>query len=216
MLGQAGVGRGNAVSIMLPNRPQAVIAFYAANRLGAIANMVHPLMSAGELEHSLALVGAKVLVTMDTFYDKAVQAIDGWVEDRNGHGCMMVVTKMVDELPIYARAVFKVRAKKKDPPAHPLHAGRDVALYRAFIGRGSLANKQLNIAHDAEIVTDRAQDPAAILFSGGTTGTLKGILLSNGNINAEAAQALSILSFPPPRATACWAPFPSFTGLAWP
>lgn len=212
-LAESGIKRGDVVSIMLPNCPQAVIAFYATNKLGAIANMVHPLMSAGELEYSLALVGAKMLVTMDLFYDKATQAIDGWNSNRDGHGCKIVVTKIVDELPIYARAVFKVRAKKEDLPAHPVRAGKGVALYRTFIGRGSLANKQLDAVHDTEIAADRAQDPAAILFSGGTTGTPKGILLSNANINAETAQALSILSFPPTPGDRVLGALPLFHGF---
>ncbi|MGN0072916.1 MAG: AMP-binding protein, partial [Coriobacteriales bacterium] len=58
-LEEAGVQKGDVVAVMLPNCPQAAVAFYAANKIGAIASMIHPLLSAAELQHALELTDAK-------------------------------------------------------------------------------------------------------------------------------------------------------------
>lgn len=195
-LADAGIGKGDVVSIMLPNCPQAVIAIYAANKIGAIANVIHPLMSQGELEHSLALVGTKLLLTMDIFYDKASAAAAANAEKIVGATCQLVVTKIVDELPLYARAAFKLRAKKMGMAAAPVREDGTTASYRHFMQRGIyLRGKNLGVAAPVED-EKLAQQPAVILFSGGTTGTPKGILLSNDNLNAEVAQVRAGASLP--------------------
>ena len=65
-----GVKEGEAVTICMPNAPQAVVMFYAVNKIGAIANMVHPLSSEKEIEFCLKLSKSVVCLTLDQFYGK--------------------------------------------------------------------------------------------------------------------------------------------------
>ena len=65
-----GVREGDAVTIAMPNCPQAIYMFYAVNRVGAIANMVHPLSSEKELEFYINESKSVTVVTLDQFYGK--------------------------------------------------------------------------------------------------------------------------------------------------
>lgn len=69
-LAAIGVKPGESVTICMPNAPQAVIMFYAVNKVGAIANMVHPLSSEKEIEFCLKESGSVVCLTLDQFYEK--------------------------------------------------------------------------------------------------------------------------------------------------
>ena len=65
-----GVGEGERVTICMPNMPQAVVMFYAVNKIGAVANMVHPLSAEEELVFYLNISGSRIALTMDRFYPK--------------------------------------------------------------------------------------------------------------------------------------------------
>ena len=70
-----GVRPGDAVTICLPNIPQALDCFYAVNRIGAVANMVHPLSAQNEIIYYLNVAESKVIVTVDLFYEKVTAAL---------------------------------------------------------------------------------------------------------------------------------------------
>src|SRR3546814_18024452 len=53
---------------MMPTTPQGVIAFYAANKLGAVAALIHPLSSSEEIGQALDATGARIALTLDAFY----------------------------------------------------------------------------------------------------------------------------------------------------
>ena len=72
-----GVGPGDAVTICLPNIPQALDCFYAVNRIGAVCNMVHPLSAQSEITYYLNVAESKVIVTVDLFYEKVAAALRG-------------------------------------------------------------------------------------------------------------------------------------------
>ena len=63
-----GIRAGDHVMICMPNCPQAVIAFYAVNRLDAVAVMVHPLSSKGELEYVVGYADCRIIITLDMFF----------------------------------------------------------------------------------------------------------------------------------------------------
>ena len=65
-----GVQEGEAVTICMPNAPQALVMFYAVNLIGAVSNMIHPLSSEKEIEFCLRKSGSAVCLTLDQMYGK--------------------------------------------------------------------------------------------------------------------------------------------------
>ncbi len=174
-LAAIGVKEGERVTICMPNAPQAVIMFYAINKIGAIANMVHPLSSEKEIEFYLKESASVVCITLDQFYGK-FENIRGNVPIRS-----LILTSIKDVLsPIKKKGYYLAQGRKiKKVPANA-----EIVWWEKFLKDG-------NNYHGPFHVERKSQDPAVILYSGGTTGTTKGILLSNLNFNALCQQIIA-------------------------
>lgn len=174
-LAAIGVKEGERVTICMPNAPQAVIMFYAVNKVGAIANMVHPLSSEKEIEFYLKESASVVCITLDQFYGK-FENIRGNVPLRS-----LILTSIKDVLsPIKKKGYYLAQGRKiKKVPANA-----EIVWWEKFLRDG--ANY-----HGPFHVERKSEDPAVILYSGGTTGTTKGILLSNMNFNALSQQIIA-------------------------
>ena len=170
-LAAEGLREGDRFLISMPTCPQAVIAFYAANRLGALPALIHPLSTASEITLFLDISGARMALTLDAFYGPLAAATPANPLER------IVVARVAEYLPPLKRLGFWLAKGRKIPRVPP---DRRVREWRAL-----LAGAQ----GDAPRGAVTTNDPAAILFSGGTTGVPKGILLSNRNFIAQGLQA---------------------------
>ena len=169
-LAALGLKMGERILIAMPTVPQGGIAFYAANKLGAVPAMVHPLSTVPELEHYLNATGARAALTLDAFYGRFAQVRPRVPLET------LILARIPDYLSPLKAAGFALTKGRKIPkvPADPrivrwkdLLDARHPSVPRAPAG---------------------PDDPAAILFSGGTSSHPKGIVLSNRNFVADGMQ----------------------------
>jgi len=178
-----GVKKGDRVTICMPNSPQAVDSFYALNRIGATSNMIHPLSAAQEIRFYLDFSHSRIILTLDQFYGKVAS-----IQNELKEPATILVARVQDELPPVL-AVGYALTKARKIPALPKEGS--YLRWNDFLAAGRRRKEPLP-KHDG-----KHSDGASILYSGGTTGTTKGILLSNMNFNALATQTIAASGFAP-------------------
>lgn len=174
-----GIKEGETVTICMPNAPQGVDSFYALNRIGAVPAMIHPLSAAGEITFYLKDTDSKAILVLDMFYEKVEQAVKDL-----GRPVKIIVARIQDELKFPLNILYPLTLKKKPPE---LPDSENVVRWNDFIAAGK--NETLPETFPS------ADKTAAILFSGGTTGTSKGILLTNLNMNALGMEVAAAAGF---------------------
>ena len=170
-----GIRENDAVTIAMPNCPQAIYAFYAINLIGGIANMIHPLSAEKEIEFYLNESNSITAITLDQFYHKFENI------RKNTNVVNIVIASIKDELskPIKAGYMLTEALKiEKIPSDAP------VIRWKQFMSLASSCFYNYK-------VNRKSDDDAVILYSGGTTGTTKGIVLTNKNFNALSQQIVA-------------------------
>ncbi|MBR7072156.1 MAG: AMP-binding protein [Eubacterium sp.] len=165
-----GIGKGDKVTICMPNAPQGVDAFYALNRISAVPAMIHPLSAEGEIKFYVTNSNSKAVVVLDMFYEKVLRALED-VE----YPVKVIVARIQDALPFPLNMLYPLTVKEKPAPL-PADNGNVIG-WNEFIA-GAKTVKSLPEEFPGK------DDTAVILFSGGTTGVSKGIELTNMNMNA--------------------------------
>ena len=194
-----GIGKGDRVTICMPNCPQALCSFYALNRIGAVSNMIHPLSAPGEIKFFLSFSHSKAVLTIDQFYEKVSSVLPGLDEP-----CTLIVAKIQDELFPWLAVGYSLTAGRKYP-APPKNGA--YIWWNEFLRAG----RRPGVALPPD--DGKADDGASILYSGGTTGTTKGILLSNMNFNALGLQTIAASGFAPITGLKMLSVMPMFHGF---
>ena len=167
-----GAEKGERITICMPNTPEAIYMFYAVNEIGAVANMIHPLSSEKEIEEYLIQAGSKIMFCVDISYPK-VEAIL-----KNTSVEQVIVVSPTRSMDFLVRVIYKLTKGRKNHIKKSQH----VIMWDQFLNK---ASKYIGNPH-ARV---NAKDDAVIMYSGGTTGKPKGIILSNLNFNAQALGA---------------------------
>ena len=173
-----GIKSGDRVTVCLPNIPQAVIIFYAIIYLGAYANMIHPLSSGNEIEFYVNVSKSKLLFIFDAFFSKAASINCPTLQK-------VIYAGAAEYLPLPLRAAFKLtKGRKIKKPQLIENSSFTVVSWADFLKD----YKKNIIKNDFKAQNTKPTDTAVILYSGGTTGLQKGIMLSHLNFNALATQ----------------------------
>ena len=175
-----GVRPGDKVTVCLPNVPQAVFSLYALNYIGAIASMIHPLSAEGEIIFYIKTAGSRFCITLDQFAEKFNEVLKKTDIEK------LIITGAEDELNFVKKSAYRLFIKTKKQKS--VKTGGKMILWSDFIKDGK--KTVVTAAHKKDV------DPAVILFSGGTTGVTKGIMLSNLNFNALACQTIEMAHYP--------------------
>lgn len=165
-----GVKEGDTIAICMANTPEAILMFYAANMVGALVSLIHPLSAEKEIQNYINGSGATFLLSLDLVYDKVHNIVDNTCIKK------IVIASAGDSLKTIKKFLYKFKNRGTVPK---IELTDDIMTWNEFINYG--------YDYQGEIACLKgANDPAVILYSGGTSGDPKGILLTNMNFNALA------------------------------
>ncbi len=174
ILRDLGVRKGDRFLILLPNVPQAVIGFYGALLAGAVVVLVNPLSSREELARQLADSGAQTVLTLSRFYPEVVRPLQQEGQVRN-----VILTNVKTYLPWPQRALFRLTRERQEGHRLPAYEAEKVLWWERLMRRYADSFQAPSVTSD---------DLAALLYTGGTSGTPKGVMLSHRNLVANALQ----------------------------
>jgi long-chain acyl-CoA synthetase len=168
-----GVQKGTRVATLLPNSPQVLITYYAVLRLGGILVQFNPLYVEHEIEFQLNDSGAEVAVVFDQMYPKVKN-----VRDKTPLKTV-IVTGVQDFLPFPKNWLYPL-TKRRDRDFVRVSRNEPVLfMSQCLNGRGQVKE---------DVRLDVWNDPALFQYTGGTTGTPKGVVLTHGNLMANLVQ----------------------------
>jgi len=186
-LGRLGAGKGDRVAIMLPNLPQAVIAYYGALKAGCVVVQTNPLYKGEELAQQMANSGAKVLVALDIFrpiIDPIMPDATGGSDGQDAADATsleaVIYCNVRDYLPTIKRLLYPIKARGDGMWAPIKNPSPPLYDFVSLLER-SAVTAPLNV-HLA------ADDVALLQYTGGTTGTPKGVILTHRNLVANTLQ----------------------------
>lgn len=167
-----GIKEDDVVAIATPNIPQAIIMIYAVNKIGAVLNMIHPLSSENEFKEYINKVNAKIILILDTFYEKLEKI-------KNDINLEHIIVASIDEvLPTLKAIAYNFTNKKPS-----IEQTNKTIYWRSFVSNTDNYNT-------TNPLTNREDKLALMLYSGGTTGKVKAVCLSNRQIIESAKQML--------------------------
>ena len=191
----AGIRAGDRVTICMPNTPQALDCFYALNRIGAVSNMIHPLSAEEEIRFYLDVSGSQAILTLDRFYGKVAAAAA-----RAKRKPKLWIARLQPELKPLMRLGYNLTQGRKTPKLPQEGCTLWTDLLRKAAGTLPSDDGQCDTC-------------ASILYSGGTTGTTKGICLSSYNFNALALQTIAASGYESIRGCTMLSVMPVFHGF---
>ncbi len=173
-----GLGRGHRVGLVLPNTPYYVAAYFAVLKIGAVVVNFNPLYSIEELEIQARDSGVIAMITLDLklLFDKIAALLQSGVLQT------AIVCRFADLLPPLKRVLFK------------LFKGSDIARFDVEPPHGEVLNWQALTSNDGSFtpaIIKPEEDTALLQYTGGTTGTPKGAMLSHAALTINVQQIIA-------------------------
>lgn len=176
-----GVAKGDRVAIMLPNCPQAVVSYYGVLLAGAVVVQTNPLYVERELEHQLRDSGAVAIITVDLLHGRLSRVRGERPEEGPIPGLRhAIITSIADGLPFPKNLLYPIK-QRKDGFKNDIPYGRNGVLSYKKLLSGRAPSVELP-------PLPRGDELAALQYTGGTTGTPKGVMLTHGNFVSNTMQ----------------------------
>ena len=173
-----GLNPGDKVSIMLPNLPQTVIAFWAVLKAGCVVVMTNPLYMEKELVQHFTDAGVRFVITADLCWPKLNS-----LRDRLGVE-KYFITSIADVLRFPLNWLYRIKARRDRAVKSIPYDNKKILPYTTL-----LRGKQRLVV----LVANPTETVALLQYTGGTTGEPKGVMLTHANLTLNVEQALSVL-----------------------
>ncbi len=152
------------VTICMPNIPEAIYTIYAVNKIGAICNIIHPLSSIKDIEEAIKETNSTTILATDVTYNKIKD-----LDIKN-----MVICEVSNSMKPLLKRLYNIK-------------NRSSMRYKENVIRWATFAKNDNKLIETHVNRSK-ESPAVIIYSGGTTGKSKGVILSNLCFNSIATQ----------------------------
>lgn len=172
-LANCSVKQGDIVSICMPNIPEAIIMFYALNKIGAVANMIHPLKSENEIKDYINETNTKLLLMFDGNYEKVKNIIDDTSLEN------VIVCSAANSMPLAIKIPYTLSSKKNNL-FYQNNTDNRFINWNDFIKSG-----KDSVYWDSEYVENKC---SVLLHTGGSSGKSKTVMLSDNNFNSMVVQ----------------------------
>ena len=173
-----GVQPGERVSIMLPNLPQTVMAYWGVLKSGAVCVMTNPLYMEKELIHQLNDAGCRYMIVLDHLWPKIAKVRDRLPVEK------FIVTSIGDCLGFPLNLLYKFKAKKNNLFQDVPYDGKAVRRFKPLTKGTERISRP---------PADPRRDIALLQYTGGTTGISKGVKITHANMTANVQQAQELL-----------------------
>ena len=184
---ELGVKKGDIVTVCLPSFVENIVNFYALNRLGAIANQIHPLASKDEVKFYLEEAESKIFVSYDGNFDNFKDV----VEELNIEKVIMVdATNLVSTKNKAMILYDKYKNLRKEKNISLMSFIKETSKTKAYPSSRYISFKDfMKIGkHNKEVIVNTFNDACSLTHTSGTTGKSKGVLSSNYGFNEMVRQ----------------------------
>lgn len=174
-----GVKKGDIVTICMPSTVETIVAIYGLNKIGAVPDMLDPRSNKNQLKFYLTENESRLLILYDACYPK----IKDFIAETNVK--KVVLLSVTESLPYLSKVIYSAanRKSKKELPEGELYIS-----WADFIETGDSNEDHSKTDIGENPIIYEKNKPAIMVHSSGTSGTPKGIILSNENLNAVAVQ----------------------------